>query len=164
MKLQNLIHTLIGIVCIGLLPQAQAVSPPPDGGYPGGNTAEGQSALLSLTSGFYNTGVGIYSLLSLTTGNFCTGVGAGTLLCEHRRFKYCHGRRSAFQATPPARATRPMGHSPSLPTRKAATIQPSVLMRYLAILRAAKTRPSAFRHSKTTQSVSTTPPLVFARL
>jgi hypothetical protein len=29
MKLQNLIHILIGIVCIGLLPQAQAVSPAP---------------------------------------------------------------------------------------------------------------------------------------
>src|ERR1700693_2767131 len=29
MKLQNLIHILMGIVCIGLLPRAQAVSPPP---------------------------------------------------------------------------------------------------------------------------------------
>ena len=36
MKLQNLIHILIGIVCIGLLPGAQAVVPPPYGGYPGG--------------------------------------------------------------------------------------------------------------------------------
>ena len=33
--------------CLGLLPKAQAVSPPPDGGYPGGNTAEGQNALLT---------------------------------------------------------------------------------------------------------------------
>jgi hypothetical protein len=45
MKLQNLIHIVIGIVCIGLLPRAQAVVPPPDGGYPGGNTAVGQNAL-----------------------------------------------------------------------------------------------------------------------
>jgi hypothetical protein len=51
MKLQNLIHILMGIVCIGLLPQGQAVAPPPDGGYPGWNTAEGQNALLSLTRG-----------------------------------------------------------------------------------------------------------------
>jgi hypothetical protein len=80
MKLENLIPILIGTVCIGLLPKAQAVSPPPDGGYPGGNTAEGTSALLSRTTGSYNTAVGIYSLLSLTDGNFCTGVGAGTLL------------------------------------------------------------------------------------
>jgi hypothetical protein len=63
-----------------LSPGAQAVSPAPDGGYPGGNTAEGQSALLSLTTGTYNTAVGLYSLLSLTSGNFCTGIGAGTLL------------------------------------------------------------------------------------
>ena len=62
------------------LQRTQAVNPPPDGGYPGGNTAEGQSALLSRTTGLYNTGIGIYSLLSLTGGNFCTGVGAGTLL------------------------------------------------------------------------------------
>src|SRR6266540_5308273 len=35
----------LALFCLGLLPKAQAVSPPPDGGYPGGNTAEGQSAL-----------------------------------------------------------------------------------------------------------------------
>jgi hypothetical protein len=76
------------IAWFGLLPNAQAVSPPPDGGYPGGNTAEGQNALLSLvvppalTAGIYNTGVGIYSLLSLTDGMFNTGVGAGTLLAN----------------------------------------------------------------------------------
>jgi len=57
------------------------VNPPPDGGYPGGNTAEGQNALLSLQpSGIYNTAIGIFSLQSLTFGDFCTGVGAGTLL------------------------------------------------------------------------------------
>jgi trimeric autotransporter adhesin len=80
MKLENLIPILIGTVCIALLPKAQAVSPPPDGGYVGGNTAEGTSALLSRSTGMYNTAIGIYSLLSLTEGDFCTGVGAGTLL------------------------------------------------------------------------------------
>ena len=82
MKPQNLIHILTGIVCIGLLPQAQAVSPPPDGGYPGGNTAEGQAALLSRTTGGYNTAVGLLSLRSLTTGSFNTAIGAGTLLAN----------------------------------------------------------------------------------
>ena len=67
-------------VCLALFQTSQAVSPPPDGGYPGGNTAEGQAALLRLTTGTYNTAIGIYSLLSLTDGSFCTGVGAGTLL------------------------------------------------------------------------------------
>jgi hypothetical protein len=37
----GLIHILMGIVCIGLLPKAEAVVPAPDGGYPGFTTAEG---------------------------------------------------------------------------------------------------------------------------
>jgi hypothetical protein len=39
------------IVCPELSPKAQAVSPPPDGGYPNGNTAEGAFSLLSLATG-----------------------------------------------------------------------------------------------------------------
>jgi Chaperone of endosialidase len=74
--------TLAGVACFALLPMAQAVVPAPDGGYSGGNTAEGQNALLGLTGGIYNTGVGIFSLLSLSTGKFNTGVGAGTLLAN----------------------------------------------------------------------------------
>jgi hypothetical protein len=62
--------------------KAQAVSPPPDGGYAGGNTAEGQNALFSLTSGGYNTAVGFYSLRTDTTGGFNTAIGAGTLLAN----------------------------------------------------------------------------------
>jgi hypothetical protein len=82
MKNLNITFTtiLFALGYLALFPIAQAVNPPPDGGYAGGNTAEGQSALLSRTTGLYNTGIGIYSLLSLTGGNFCTGVGAGTLL------------------------------------------------------------------------------------
>ena len=67
---------------VGLLPNTKAVSPAPDGGYPGGNTAEGQNALLSLTAGTYNTAVGLFSLLSNQEGQFNTGVGAGTLLAN----------------------------------------------------------------------------------
>jgi hypothetical protein len=63
-----------------LLAHAQAVSPPPDGGYPGGNTAEGQNALFSLTTGSFNTAVGYVSLRSGTTGSYNTAVGAGALL------------------------------------------------------------------------------------
>jgi Chaperone of endosialidase len=66
--------------CFWLRPQAKAVVPPPDGGYPGGNTAEGQAALLSLTVGTYNTAVGFFSLRALTFGQLNTAVGAGTLL------------------------------------------------------------------------------------
>jgi hypothetical protein len=67
------------LLCFAFSPGAQAVVPPPDGGYPGGNTAEGQAALLSLTSGTFNTAVGFASLRADSTGNFNTGVGAGTL-------------------------------------------------------------------------------------
>ncbi len=80
MKHQNLIHILIGIVCIGLLPRAEAVVPPPDGGYPGFNTAEGQNALFSLTTGQANTAVGWFSLFSNTTNSFNTATGVGALL------------------------------------------------------------------------------------
>ena len=67
-------------VCLTLSPRAQAVVPPPDGGYPGFNTAEGQNALFSLTTGAGNTAVGWYSLFSNTEGTFNTATGAGALL------------------------------------------------------------------------------------
>ena len=76
-KTAESILLILSLVCIGLLPNVQAVSPPPDGGYPGGNTAEGQDALLSLTTGTYNTAIGFLSLKSNTTGNFNTAIGAG---------------------------------------------------------------------------------------
>ena len=70
------------LACFSALPTSQAVSPPPDGDYPGGNTAEGQNALLSLTTGTYNTAAGWFSLQSNLTGNLNTGIGAGTLLAN----------------------------------------------------------------------------------
>jgi hypothetical protein len=71
-----LIVTVLSLACFGL---AQAVVPPPDGGYPGGNTAEGTNALLSLTTGQNNTAVGVNSLSSTTTGGWNTAIGAGAL-------------------------------------------------------------------------------------
>lgn len=71
---------LLLIGCFELLPNVQAVDPPPDGGYPGGNTAEGENALLSLTTGGeFNTAVGFYSLQAVTDGQLNTAIGAGTL-------------------------------------------------------------------------------------
>ena len=58
----------------------RAVVPPPDGSYPGFNTAEGQSALFNLTTGVGNTAVGWFSLWSDVDGSYNTAVGAGTLL------------------------------------------------------------------------------------
>ncbi len=68
------------LACFGLLSKAEAVIPAPDGGYPGFNTAEGQNALFSLSTGVANTAIGWYSLWSNTDGSYNTGVGAGTLL------------------------------------------------------------------------------------
>jgi trimeric autotransporter adhesin len=73
---------LLVLNCFGSLPTAQAVIPPPDGGYPGGNTAEGQNAMLNLSSGAYNTAVGFLSLVSDNIGGFNTAIGAGTLLAN----------------------------------------------------------------------------------
>ncbi len=72
---------LFALGCL-LCPVARAVVPPPDGGYPGNNTAEGQNALLSLTTGTFNTAVGSLSLKSDTTGSGNTAVGAGTLFAN----------------------------------------------------------------------------------
>jgi Chaperone of endosialidase len=82
MNPRNLFPILILTACLGLSPKIQAVSPAPDGGYPGGNTAEGQNALLSLTIGGFNTAVGWSSLRSDTTGQLNTAVGAGTLFAN----------------------------------------------------------------------------------
>ena len=56
-------------------PRAEAVSPPPDGGYPGQNTAEGDFALFRLTSGTANTASGFNALLDNTTGSYNTATG-----------------------------------------------------------------------------------------
>ena len=78
MKSRGMIFTIIlfAVACIGLLPQVQAVNPPPDGCYPSFTTAEGCNALFSLTTGAGNTGLGWYSLFLNSTANFNTGVGA----------------------------------------------------------------------------------------
>jgi hypothetical protein len=75
---QILITTFIALMTFSQ--DAWAVNPPPDGGYPTGNTAEGQNALLNLTTGGYNTAVGFFALSANTTGDANTALGAGTLL------------------------------------------------------------------------------------
>jgi len=69
----------LALACHNSSPELHAVVPPPDGGYPGENTAEGQNALLSLTTGTFNAAMGWSSLRVITSGSFNTGVGAGTL-------------------------------------------------------------------------------------
>jgi len=78
----NIIHpalALVAFACLVLSPMAQAVVPAPDGGYPNNNTAEGENALFSLTSGGDNTAVGFQALFHNTTGGPNTAVGDGAL-------------------------------------------------------------------------------------
>ena len=79
----NIIYSnfaIVALACFALLPKAQAVTPAPDGGYPNQNTAEGDNALLNLTSGVNNTAVGFQALQSNTTGPNNTAVGFQALL------------------------------------------------------------------------------------
>jgi len=67
------------LVCFALVQNTRAVNPPPDGRYPGFNTAERQNALFSLITGSANTAIGWYSLFGTPSGSFNTAVGAGAL-------------------------------------------------------------------------------------
>jgi len=90
---------IFALLCFALVQHTQAVSPPPDGGYPGGNTAEGDSALSGLTSGLYNSAVGFLSLLSNGSASFNTGVGAGTLLSNTANENTATGAGALFSNT-----------------------------------------------------------------
>jgi hypothetical protein len=106
---------VICLVCAGPLAKIKAVSPPSDGDYPGGNTAEGQEALFGLTSAGYNTAVGWLSLATVSTGDLNTGAGAGTLLFN-TEMETSPLVPQRFSATPAALATLQMGRSSRLTT------------------------------------------------
>jgi hypothetical protein len=71
----------VALACFALAPAPNGfgVSPPPDGGYGGGNTAEGTNALFSRTTGVWNTALGYQALYHVTTGNQNTATGFQTL-------------------------------------------------------------------------------------
>jgi len=66
---------LFAFACFALLPNAKAVVPTPDGGYPNQNTAEGQDALFSLTTGTDNTAIDYNALYTNSIGYDNTAVG-----------------------------------------------------------------------------------------
>jgi len=60
---------------------ARPSAPPPDGGYPGRNTAEGDESLLSLANSTDNTAVGYIGRFTvLQTGTDDTAIGSQALL------------------------------------------------------------------------------------
>jgi hypothetical protein len=71
------------VLCFALSQTARAVTPPPDGGYPGDNTAEGEGALFSLPDplaggGRFNTAIGERALYLNMSGNYNTAIGHRT--------------------------------------------------------------------------------------
>jgi uncharacterized coiled-coil protein SlyX len=102
MKSGRIIFTTVlsALVCFGRLPGAHAVGPDaPDTALAGGNTADGQSALGSLTTGLYNSAFGFLSLLSNADANFNTGVGAGVLLVNTASNNTAIGAAGLFSNT-----------------------------------------------------------------
>ena len=71
---------MLTAACFALSPPARAVDPPPDGGYPEGNTAEGDDALLNLTTGSGNTALGFHALYNADFAGANTAVGWSALL------------------------------------------------------------------------------------
>jgi hypothetical protein len=87
-KIRSLLSGIAFSSLLAIAPNAEAVIPPPDGGYAGFNTAEGQNALFNLTTGAANTAVGWFSLFSDTEASFNTATGAGDTAFQQRRQQY----------------------------------------------------------------------------
>ena len=79
MKLTFRFSEIAFLAYLTLLPVAHAVTPPPDGGYPSNNTAEGTDALFTLTTGANNTAIGYTALHNNTIGDYNTATGANAL-------------------------------------------------------------------------------------
>src|SRR5438874_13013159 len=84
-SMRSSVLILLLLASVGVSSKVEAVSPPPDGGYPGGNTAEGQAALFSLTTGTGNTATGFKALFRNTTGFSNTPTGNGALFSNTTR-------------------------------------------------------------------------------
>jgi hypothetical protein len=77
---KSILVAILPVLACFALPSTQAVSPAPDGGYPGFNTAEGDQALFLLFGGFANSAFGWRAQFSAVGANNNTSVGAGTLV------------------------------------------------------------------------------------
>jgi hypothetical protein len=84
-SIRSIAMIIFTLISIAVLAVAQAVVPPPDGGYPGFNTAEGEDALLSLppNGGIANTAVGWSALGNTSGASLNTAMGAGALLANN---------------------------------------------------------------------------------
>jgi hypothetical protein len=117
-----MIKIAIVVACCGLCSSVPAVNPPPDGGYPSNNTAEGTDALFNLTTGFDNTA----PVFKRSGATHTTTTTRPTVIM-----------RSI--ATTAATTTRPTVMPRSIATTAATTTRPTVLVRSITIQAAAAT-------------------------
>src|SRR5205823_3848316 len=89
------------LACFALSPTVRAVDPPPDGGYPGFNTAEGDDALFNLdtSQGTNNTAIGFAALFSSTTGISNTATGFAALFSNNADNNTANGYQALNQNT-----------------------------------------------------------------
>jgi hypothetical protein len=68
------------LACVAFPNHVTGVTPPPDGGYPNQNTAEGEDALFSLDAdAAYHTAFGYHANYSVVSASYDTAVGAFAL-------------------------------------------------------------------------------------
>jgi hypothetical protein len=137
-------------------PIARAVDPPPDGGYPGGNTAEGEDALLNLASGVNNTADGFEALFRNTSGNNNTAIGFQALFSNSvdqnggvGGENTATGSQALFRNTGGGRNTA-TGFQALLATRLALRIRRTAGLRFTAIQAATATLLQDFLRSLAT--------------
>src|SRR5437667_11232435 len=91
--------SLIG-ACALAVTTARAVIPAPDGGYPNQNTAEGDSALFTLTTGSFNTAIGFDALYNTTVSIANTATGNASLFSNTTGgFNTANGSQALYNNT-----------------------------------------------------------------
>jgi trimeric autotransporter adhesin len=94
--------------CFAISPMVQALNPPPDGGYPGGNTAEGTDALNSIlilsshggeVGALRNTAIGYQTLFSDIVGGDDTATGYQALKQNTASFNSAFGGLALYSNT-----------------------------------------------------------------
>ena len=120
-----LITLMLG--CFGLSPQAGAVDPPPDGGYPRQNTAEGEDALLNLNTGRVQHGDWLSRIDQNAQGQRNTAVGSNALQTLSAAIST---RRSVLRPSPTPHTRTPTPRSALL---RSAEPQPATATQQWAI-------------------------------
>ncbi len=98
-RCRRAISTICAVACLWAVTTAQAVVPPPDGGYPGGNTAEGFQSLFNLAGGIGNTAIGFHALFNDVVGNGNTAIGASALAATTAPSNTATGNRALAMDT-----------------------------------------------------------------